>query len=494
MNACFVTHSVSAYDKPAMTTLVNPPVQGYDDPRPTSVGRLGVSFLVVLGFAGLLSTIVLATGLGGGLPPGVAAEVLNGDALEAAGQKGWVPIAVGDEVNDGARIRTGGTEVRLRLRGGQVWLSPEAAARIHNDHVDLVRGEALVTSDGGVDARWTDVQVSGEGVFRVTPGVNPRVAVYAGQVRVRRPAESRAVAELEQLGLSARRLAVDPDPLAYQTVDRWDRELLGEAIAFDGEVARIARGIDVRYGRAPRPPEFYRGFAAVDEATVPMLASIARTVHLDGWFGPPSDTLVTLFVSEAVTAFTPRSLADAAGEVAQRRAEGARWGLVALHVGITASDFAEVVDLSQIDEVAGNPVQIPSVALLDMPGSPLLGRGTGPSTAFGGQDVTPRAPDASSAGAGSGVAGSGATGTRSPDVPAPSPQPGQPGSSEPPQAVVPLPPLLNPEPRPAPAPLPESPDRDIEDGEEPLDRTTRGTRDTADNLLDRLLGVLGGLL
>lgn len=351
-----------------MTGIVDPLAQDHEalppahDPAPRWIirgrslpqKRLVFALVVILGLAAMIGAVAVSGRMGDRLRRGVSAQVASGTTLETASERGWVRLGVGERIPEGARVRTGGSEVRLQLRGGQVWLGSDAAARVFSQRVDLIRGDAMVVnpSGGRLGARWTDVVVSGAGVFRLTPGVDPRVGVYSGSVRVHRLAESRLVGALEQMSLSTRHLPVSSAPLGYHPQDPWDRELLGQAIAFDDEVERIARGIDVRFTLEAKPPDFYRVFRAVDDATIPILRSIARTITPDGRFGPASDVLVTLFVAEAGAEANDKPLSAAATQTATWRAEGARWGLVAMRLGITASDFAETVDLSQIDRLA----------------------------------------------------------------------------------------------------------------------------------------------
>ncbi|MGH8908134.1 MAG: hypothetical protein ACRD0K_16890 [Egibacteraceae bacterium] len=446
-----------------MKDLIDPVFPDLDDPvrdltgqrtQPSDQGsrdRLAVTLLVAVGLVALLGGIALLTGVDGRMGRGVAARVRGGESLEASGEDRWARLWPGDEVREGTRVRTGGSEARLRLRGGEVWLGPQAAARIFSDHVDVIRGEALLFSRGDLLARWADVEVSGKGMFRVTPGVNPRIGVYTGNAEVRRPGERRALAALEQLGVATRRLPAAPDPLAYRAEDPWDIEFLSRAIAFDGEVSRIARGIDVRFSTTPKPPEFYRGFRAVDETGVASLKAGAREVLGDGRFGPPSDVLITLFVAEAAGGPAVRGTMP---RIAQWRAQGSRWGLIALRLGITASDFTQVVDLSQIDQVAGPVVS-------DPPPAP-------PTLLF----PTPRS---------AGLDGPGAV-----DDPFASPPPPQPSSptADAGQAL----PLLSPAPPPQPAPGPESSPDSVERIGTPLDID----RSEAGGVIDRLLDLLGG--
>jgi hypothetical protein len=393
---------------------------------------------------------------------GASAEVSSGDTLEIVGERGWMRLGVGERIPDGAPVRTGNSQVRLQFRDGQVWLGPDAAARVFSQRLDLIRGQAVVVNPmgGALSARWTDVTVSGQGVFRLIPGVDPRVAVYSGSARVRRPAESRPVGALEQMPLSTRRLPASPAPLEYTAQDPWDRELLSQAVAFDDEVQRIARGIDVKFAMGAKPPEFYRVFKAVDDATIPILKSTARTITPDGLFGPASDVLITLFVAEAAAEATGKPLAAAATQTATWRAEGARWGLVAMRFGITASDFAETVDLSQIDRLTQDPLQMAgsgNPAPVESRTRPRVPDRTDPSPAM--------QPTAEATGAAN-------------------PKPAPP--SEAPSSLVPLP---APVPSPSPSSLPAVPDLTGRDGEatRPLnDDGSREVQSTVDGLLDRL--------
>jgi hypothetical protein len=410
-------------------------------------GRVAVT-LVVLGLVVALSGVAFLVSMDSRLRRGVAARVRSGDSIEVSGDDRWLRLSPGREVREGARVRTGGTEARLRLRDGEVWIGPQAAARIFSDRIDLIRGEALVSSRGHLVARWADVEVSGRGAFRITPGTNPRVGIYHGDATVRRPGEHRALAALEQLELAARRLPADPNPLAYRIEDRWDQEFLGPAIAFDGEVSRITRGIDMRFSTAPRPPEFYRSFRAFDKIGVSSLKAGARDIRRDGWFGPPSDVLITFFVAEAAGHAAEQTVP----KIAQWRARGSRWGLIALRLGLTASDFTQVVDLSQVDRTAGSPVQ------LITPDPPL------PPAAQFTPLPTPR-PER--------FGGVGMEGTQRSSEPTPSGAPSSAGGSR--RAYL---------------------DRSPGTGEEALDggrRDEPSLVNRLDRLLDRLVGVLGSV-
>jgi hypothetical protein len=464
--------------------------------QPPRGGRLVIAAVVVAGVLLLLGACALLLGLGRRLGGGEVATVLVADGLEVAGQQGWTPLRPGSELPEGARIRTAARQARLRLDDGEVWLGPGGAAAVHARRVDLIRGEAVARSRGSLAVRWTDVEVVGTGTYRVTPGTNPRVGVYEGAVEVRRPAESRAVSALQQLGLAARRLPADPDPLEYRPDDPWDRELLAQAIAFDDEVDRIARGIDLRYTRAARPVAFYRAFRAVDETTIPVLQAAARESLDDGQFGPPSDVLVTLFVAEAAANLEAIPLPESTASVARRRAAGARWGLVALERHLTAQQFSQAVDLSQIEQVAAAlDATLPTLPPAPAPAD-LVPRLTPPQP--------PRAISSGSSGAGREVASAPPRSSSQRSGPPPSssssPSPSRPDRSDEPAAslgdapstpAVPSAPDRRALPA-APDPVPEDSDnrsglvgRTVESG-------GKAVKGTVDTLLDGAGGLLGG--
>lgn len=290
----------------------------------------------------LLAAALVGAGCSGDDVGEPVARVTAGERVEVASREGWMAVAVGTEIPGGARVRTGEAEARLAFASGRVWLAPQGAAVLADDRVELLRGEALVISTGSLRARWTDVEVVGEGVYRLTPGIAPRLGVYRGEVEVRRPAEARTVAALHETSLSSRRLPAWGRPLSYRPDDSWDQTLMREAIAFDGEAERLGRELARAYGTEPRPAEFYAGFALAPEKTVPALASGDGA---DGRSGAPGEALLRLFMAEAAAdGQEPEALEVAVREVVELRSTGARWGLVAAELAVTTRQLTDVVD------------------------------------------------------------------------------------------------------------------------------------------------------
>lgn len=288
-------------------------------------------FCVALIATGCSSSDGLAAGDAATFVEGFSGEVsLDGGEWQASEESGAVP--------DGARVRATDSEVRLALRDGTARLAPGAAATVSTDTLQLEHGELLLDTGGGLQTTVGDTQITSGGTVRISSGLAASVSVYEGNATVRRPAQEREVPALRQMDLSEFRLAPSATPLRYSAGDRWDQELLGAAIAFDAEVARLARGMEIEFGTRPKPRAFYREFAG--PRAVPVL-SAAAPVSRGRTFGPPSDVLLTMFFAQTVA---QGRLTDTIRQVAQLRAEGARWGLIAVEFDVAADRLVAAVD------------------------------------------------------------------------------------------------------------------------------------------------------
>lgn len=305
-----------------------------------SRGIVAVLCCVVLVAAACSSDEGLKTGDAASLAPDSVAEV-------AVGGGEWKSYVSGDVIAEDAQVRATTQEARLVFRGGQARLAPGATATVQADTVTLQRGEVLVDSESGLAVLRGDTRVAVTGAVRVSSGLASRVAVYRGAAAVERPAQARAVTALRQLDLVPFRLSAQGDPLRYREGDPWDREFLADAIAFDGEAARVARGIDVEFGTAPRRPSFYVGFT--QRQALPLLRRTAP-VSKGNRFGPASDVLLTAFVADA--AGPAGSLREGIKSVSQLRQEGARWGLIALELDVRSDAVVAAIDMLGTDQLA----------------------------------------------------------------------------------------------------------------------------------------------
>ena len=274
-----------------------------------------------------------------GLDAGDAATVAAGFVAEVAVDGAdWSPIEGGEAIPDGAQVRTAGDELRLTFRDGNARLSPDAQATLTADRITVELGEVLINSDGDLGAAVDDTTVTGAALYRLSSGLAARVGVYRGEVAVRRPAQERTVAALRELDIADFRLATSATPLQYGDSDSWDQELLADAIAFDGEAARLQRGMDLELGTRPLAPTFYREFASA--AAVPVLASVAPQ-SVGRRFGPPSAVLLTVFVARAASGET---FDAAVSSVTGLRRDGARWGLIALELDVASDRVVAAID------------------------------------------------------------------------------------------------------------------------------------------------------
>lgn len=355
-------------------------------------------------FAAVLFCVALiATGCSSsdGLASGDAATFVEGFSGEVSLDGGdWEPRGDGAPVPDGARVRATDGEVRLALRDGTVRLAPGAAATVTTQTVQLERGDLLLDSDGGLQASLGDTQIEAGGTVRVSSGMAASISVYEGNATVRRPAQEREVPALRQLDLTAFRLAPGAAPLRYGPGDAWDQELLGEAIAFDGEVARLARGMEIEFGKRPQPPSFYREFAG--RRALPVLSE-AAPVSRGRAFGPPSDVLLTMFVARTVA---QGRLPDTIRQVAKLRAAGARWGLIAIEFDV-ASDRL----VAALDDLDSERLDLAERAPASAQGTTVALAGTAAADDDGGGGTAPPTGDGSTTSAGSSTSSGGTSGS-----------------------------------------------------------------------------------
>ena len=289
----------------------------------------------------LLVLALVSAGCSGdsSLGAGDAATVGEGSTVEFSVDGGeWVERVAGEVIPSGAQVRAVDDEARLEFRAGTARLSELSSATVTADRITVQRGHVLVDSRGSFGGAFEDTTVSGKALYRLVGGLAPRVGVYRGAVTVQRPAQKRAVAALRQVDLAAVRLDT-PDPLRYRPTDAWDAELLGAAIAFDGEAARLSNGMDRQLGDDPRPARFYRRFVTQNNV-VSLLTDAAPA-------SPPADVLLPLFVAQAA----PGALRTALQDVTSLRASGARWGLIALELDVASRQVVAAIDALGDDQL-----------------------------------------------------------------------------------------------------------------------------------------------
>ncbi|CAN5210587.1 hypothetical protein BH23ACT9_BH23ACT9_11360 [soil metagenome] len=340
-----------------------------------------------------LAVALIATGCGQTLPGAATAQVTAGQVQRFGGGE-WTDVA---RVAAGDRIRVL-ADATLDLGGAAVRLREGTEATLAERGVTLRVGDALAEGDDlllGVE----DITVRGSGAFRLQAGVTPRVAVYAGEVQVVRPGEGQRVAGLRELNLSSRRFDGTDAPLAYGPADAFDQRMVPDAIAFDGQISNLVNAIDAQFGAAPQPASFYTSFVSVAEPDLQVLTQTAPTIAADGSVGPPADALVGLFVARALADARDGDLLRAGEDIRRLRAEGARWGLVAMALGVSTVEFAGIVDqaVDRRDEVvaaAAPPTAAPPPPVAGPAPAAPAAPGPGPATAPAPGPAPPAPPPA----------------------------------------------------------------------------------------------------
>jgi hypothetical protein len=192
---------------------------------------------------------------------------------------------------------------------------------------DLMDGDAVVIA-GDDDLSFTvgDVDVLlTNGAARVQRGLSVTIALYGGTADVRAAGRSFAdgLPALRQLTIPATGLLPrTASPLLYdeKNPDPWDREFLGAAIDLGADLDRRARGFTGQLG--PRVPVN----ASLLKRVLPPLADEAELS--DALVGQRSAGEALVGASIVVASGGPFSAEW--DDVFSFRADGARWGLVAL--------------------------------------------------------------------------------------------------------------------------------------------------------------------
>lgn len=146
------------------------------------------------------------------------------------------------------------------------------------------------------------------------------------------------VTELAALRRSVLVPGADPEPIAFDGTDPWDRRYLGDAIAFGEQLEAIARG-------------YTRGLPPGGGRSSDYFRSVLPALAAEREFGedlldpsrPAGETLVgAAIVVQGRRGTFRRRWAD----VFSFRAAGAAWGLVALDQGVSSAPVLETIELA----------------------------------------------------------------------------------------------------------------------------------------------------
>lgn len=215
----------------------------------------------------------------------------------------------------------------------------------------VTAGGVLVVDGFPAQIAVDTATLSAQGALRVDAD-HAVASAYTGRTRLTGVGDVAELVALRRLVLVA---GADPEPIAFDGSDEWDRRFLGEAIAFGERLEALARGYtsDLPPG-AGRSVAFFQSVlpALADEPELgPDLLDAERS---------PGETLVGAAVVVQGRRGTFRERWDA---VFSFRAAGAAWGLVALDQGVSAAPVLDTIELaigSSGTAVPGGPTAGPT--------------------------------------------------------------------------------------------------------------------------------------
>ncbi len=198
----------------------------------------------------------------------------------------------------------------------------------------LTDGDVLVTGGYPAQIRFDTATLTAQGALAVE-AESMLATAYAGRTRVAGAGGAEEVLGLRQLLLAP---SAEPEPIAFDGTDEWDRRFLGEAIAFGERLEALARGYtnDLQPGGG-RSVDF---FQAVIPALVDEREFNSDLLDPDR---PPGETLVgaAIAVQARTGEFRTRWAA-----IFDFRAAGAAWGLVALDQGVSSAPVLDTIELA----------------------------------------------------------------------------------------------------------------------------------------------------
>ena len=343
-------------------------------------------------FALLVAVLVFGAFLAGctgrALGPGEGRLTATGRVQVATPGHKWASVSgtrtlhAGDRVHvlQGAAMIDLSKGRTLELRAGSSVQVQQVPTLLSGDLLASARDTALSVSAAGTQARVA------QGAAHVSRSLDVVVAAYTGTAHVDSAGRQIDVPALRQAGVSAPGfISPSPVPLAYDVHNPWDRRFLGDAIELGDELSARSQGFTAQLA----PDEghtagFYRQLlpdlehegsfdqSLVDPAIAPGETLVGAAIAVQGRRGG--------FVHRWESAFA-------------FRAEGARWGLVALDQRVSRAPL-----LSSIDEALGRAPSTRPTTQLAAPAAPptlapsVPGTATVPPTSGGGPPRQPNGP------------------------------------------------------------------------------------------------------
>jgi hypothetical protein len=376
-------------------------------------------------FALLVSVLVFGAFLAGctgrALGPGEGRLSASGRAQVATPGHRWASVSGTRTLHAGDRVRVLRGDAKIDLSKGRT-LELRQGSSVQVQQVPAVlSGDVLATARDvsvSVSAAGTKARVA-QGATHVSRSLAVVVASYSGTTHVDSAGREIDVPALRQAGVPAPGLIpAKPVPLAYDVHNPWDRRFLGDAIELGEELAARSQGFTAQLA----PDEghtagFYRQLlpdldtersfdqSLVDPAAAPGETLVGAAIAVEGRRGG--------FVHRWQSVF-------------EFRAEGARWGLVALDQRVSRAPL-----LSSIDQALGRAAPPTRSTQVAAPAPPVAPIPSVPGTAA----AAPSASGGTAPRQGNGSSGGGA-----------------PPTTQPPPGLLPLP-----TPPPTTAPPPEQP-------------------------------------
>lgn len=300
---------------------------------------------LLLPAAALLLAGTGCVGRGGGGSGSFRVAEVTGSVTVRGGDTGSHTLREGEDVPAGSVVRTGPDGfVRLTAGGGHaVELLGESQISIAGPaRIALEMGRALGVAGPdrplAVDSRGVSVRAAGGASTRIERLLGAlRVAVYAGTARVELVGRGVDVPALRELVIAGGvPLERAPRPLTLSPADRWDKQLLGDVLAFDQDVSQFGRGFNAEFAGRVVAPEFFTPFVTV--ANLSFLRPQIPTSE-------PSEVLVGLVFATQLasrpgaTGGVSRSFTD----VLALRDQGASWGLIAKEKGLSLGPLRKAV-------------------------------------------------------------------------------------------------------------------------------------------------------
>jgi hypothetical protein len=270
----------------------------------------------------------------------------------------------------------------LELRQGSSVQVQQVPALLSGDVLATARDVAMSVSAAGTRARIA------QGAIHVSRSLAVVVASYSGTTHVDSAGREIDVPALRQAGVPSLGLIPAIVPLAYDVHNQWDRRFLGDAIELGDELAARSQGFTAQLS-----PD--QGHTAGSYRQ--LLPNLDRERSFDQALVDPAVAAGETLVGAAIAVEGRRGgFVQRWQSVFEFRAEGARWGLVALDQRVSRAPL-----LSNIDEALGRAapttrsttqVALPSAPVTATPPVPATVAPPTPPTSAGGPPPKGKAP------------------------------------------------------------------------------------------------------